>query len=122
MNLRLEPRADVYELVWRTFGRTLIHHQKFRFRREELENLRCERLRYPIFDGGGYEHFEPEQNSHLKYGFQIPMKGGAIANWGDDRLAVFYMDDLLLCPDCGAFHGGTRRGPSPDGSSGAKDK
>jgi hypothetical protein len=99
----VNDQPDIYELVWRTFKNTLIHELLFRFRRGERPH--CTDWTYdPIFMGSPVHYYNPFHNRFLRNAFPLPEIGGVLSEWGNNSLMRIYMDDLFLCPDCGAFH------------------
>jgi hypothetical protein len=102
---------DVYELVWRAFKNTLIHELVYRFRDGEQHEW-TDWTVDPIFLGNPAHHYRPSDNKFLYWGFPLPEHGGIPFEWGNNSCVRIFMDDLFLCPDCGAFHPIRRRWPT----------
>ena len=102
---------DVWELVWRVFKNTLIHELIYRFRDGEEHEWKDQTV-YPLFLGNSVHHYNPSYNRFLYYGFPLPEQGGIPFQWGHNSCVRVFMDDLFLCPDCGAFHPVSRQWPT----------
>src|SRR6267378_4987490 len=106
----VNDQQGVYELVWRTFKNTLIHELIFRFRTNERPYC-TDWTHGPPFQGIPVHYYEPFDNRFLRQGFPLPELGGILSEWGSNSRTRIFMDDLFLCPDCGAFHPINRYGP-----------
>jgi len=125
MNALNAAQPARYELVWRVFKNTLIHEVLFRFNTDEILWENPNQLRFigkqfarkdhalgwegPCIEGNSTHHFDPHKNHFGSFGFPLPEQGGIPVDWNGRSWIRIFMDDLFLCPDCGAFH------PCPQG-------
>jgi hypothetical protein len=125
-------QPDVYELVWRQFKRTSIHEVLLSIWTADLktweDSINKGRSLFPtakvstwqdliidpIFAGrSAYDpmhpgrspyYHKPDNNRFYNVGFPLPEQGGILHPWSDELRLRIFMDDLFLCPECGAFH------------------
>jgi hypothetical protein len=100
-------RDGVYELVWRMFGSKYVNEPCFLYDTNDPDGW----VNQTIFPKQQYrEHcFYPDDNHFLERGFPEPQLGGSLIerNLGRRKYIKrkrFFMDDLFLCPNCGAFY------------------
>ena len=103
---RIRAHTGNFHLVWRTFAKALVHERIYPCTRDGVDSW--EAYWDPIVDAGGVKYFKPEDNRYFEHGFPLPERRGMHSN--GETIRVF-MDDLFLCPDCGALHKETNRLP-----------
>ena len=138
MSSTVQP--DVYELVWRQFKRSSIHEVLLQIWTADLkawedsikkgrslfptaklstwqdlvvDPIFAERGAFkPVHLGGSPHYHKPNDNHFFHFGFPLPEQGG-IPRLEDNELCLrVFMDDLLLCPECGRFHPIERNWPT----------
>ena len=107
IKLPIYERDGVYELVWRVFGSKYVNEPYFLYDTNDPDGW----VNQTIFPEQQYrEHcFYPDENHFLKRGFPVPQLGSSLIerNLGRRKYITrkrFFMDDLFLCPNCGAFY------------------
>ncbi len=71
---RIKAHTGGFHLVWRTFGKALVHERIFPC---TLDNVYWSKgLSDPIVDAGGVKYFSPEENRYFERGFPLPKRGG----------------------------------------------
>jgi len=103
--MNLNSTKILYELVWRHFQRTLVHEVSFTFSEDQL----AKNFRVVLSRNGRFRYFNAEYENYWRYGFPLPEQGGIPFRWGESSRLRIFMDDVFLCPECGALHRGATK-------------
>lgn len=88
-----------YELIYRSFERTLIHERRYVYTGQSGDSFA-----FSYFDEVTTHYFQSQLANFRTFGLPQPQKGSFRRRdvLGRERIGI-YMDDLFLCPKCGSF-------------------